>query len=652
MSARKLATAAVWLAVFSGLVFLPGALNRWVFPKEVVLLAACVIASRLLPTGRLPRWLVIAIGVGAALLLATALQSDAPLMQVLGRWPRYEGVITLVVYVAALWMGARLLGPGADAPRREQLRAAVAAASIILGAVSVMEAAGLAPIPTTSSRPGALLGNATDQGILAVMFFAVLVVPLVRTWVSAPALANVKSPKGGRSPDRHAAPEVRWLPLIGAVAALVTLVISASRGALLGLGVVVIGLVALEWLRRRTLRASGLVVVPMPRRTLALTAASAVLVLAVIVAAFPLLALRTVGLTPLSASTINDRVLMYDAAVRLVGQSPVWGAGPSGFVDAVAPLLGRDWYATVGADTVLTSPHNWLLQALSAGGAGLGILAIGIAVAGLVIGIRRWQGALAAPATQGRADLLEGAGIAMLGYGVALLTHFTTPGTTMFAAVLLGSILSVPARTVASTVMRELASWARTVAIAVVFVIIAAYAWSEVALQQGVSAAAAGNVEAADAAFQSSLAVRPWDADTASIAAQSLAQAADAQAPGAAALAVSYALRALDATPSSVPAAKALAVGQQYSGELAGAELTLNNLRQLVPFDAGVAQRLGGVLLLRGNVEGAERELILATELDPIDPAPWVTLEFLYQQTGDAAAAAGARAMADRLTAM
>ena len=221
----------------------------------------------------------------------------------------------------------------------------------------------------------------------------------------------------------------------------------------------------------------------------------------------------------------------------------------------------------------------------------------------------------------------------------------------MFAAVLLGSILSVPARVVASTVIRELASWARTVAIAALLVIIAVFAWSEVPLQQGVSAAAAGNVEAADAAFQSSLAVRPWDADTASIAAQSLAQAADAQVPGAAALAVSYALRALDATPSSVPAAKALAVGQQYSGELAGAELTLSDLRQLVPFDAGVAQRLGGVLLLRGNVEGAERELILATELDPLNPAPWVTLEFLYQQTGDAAAAAEARAMVDRLAA-
>jgi Tfp pilus assembly protein PilF len=67
--------------------------------------------------------------------------------------------------------------------------------------------------------------------------------------------------------------------------------------------------------------------------------------------------------------------------------------------------------------------------------------------------------------------------------------------------------------------------------------------------------------------------------------------------------------------------------------------------------DAGVAQRLGGVQLLRGDYSAARSNLRLATKLDPLNPAPWLTLEYLYQQTGDAGAAADAYRIADRLSA-
>jgi uncharacterized membrane protein len=95
--ARHLVVAAIWLSVLASLFFLPGGLNRWVFPKEAALLAAGVVASRLVPVGRMPRWLLITMTGGAVILAVAALQSDAASMQFLGRWPRYEGAITLTV---------------------------------------------------------------------------------------------------------------------------------------------------------------------------------------------------------------------------------------------------------------------------------------------------------------------------------------------------------------------------------------------------------------------------------------------------------------------------------------------------------------------------------------------------------------------------
>jgi tetratricopeptide (TPR) repeat protein len=103
-------------------------------------------------------------------------------------------------------------------------------------------------------------------------------------------------------------------------------------------------------------------------------------------------------------------------------------------------------------------------------------------------------------------------------------------------------------------------------------------AWSEIPMQQGISAASAGRPAEAASFFDQALAAPPWDADTASIAAQSLAQAAEMQVPGAAELSIGYARKALEATPNSLSAAKALSVGQQYAGDLEGAENTLNAL--------------------------------------------------------------------------
>jgi hypothetical protein len=463
------------------------------------------------------------------------------------------------------------------------------------------------------------------------MFFAILAVPAVRAWAGPGVVQQGK----GRKVSNAAVPAAPWLAGAGAVAALVTVVVSASRAAALALAVVLVMLAVLEAVRFARLRRVEQQVAFPPKRTMITFYGVAASVAIICVLAFPLLAWRVLGLTPLAAETVNDRGLMFRAAVDVGLQHPVLGVGPGGFVDSVPTSLGADWYSTVGPDVVLTSPHNWVLQAVVAGGFLLGAVAVAFALGSFIVGLRRWHVASASGGRQ-LPDLLAGAGLALLGYGVALLTHFTSPGTTVFAALLLGVVLALPARPAGRSVALEALRWGRTVAFGTMAVYVAALSFSEVSLAEGVSAAAAGNVSAAQASFTSGIAVRPWDADASGIAAQSFAQAAEAQIPGAAELAVQWATSALSATPTAISAAKALAVGQQYSGDLNAAESTLAALAARVPFDSAVALRHGAVLVLMEDFAQAEKELLRAAGLSPLDPSPWQALEYLYSVTGDA----------------
>ncbi|TFD47320.1 hypothetical protein E3T55_15355, partial [Cryobacterium frigoriphilum] len=107
----RAATVAIWLLVLASIVLLPDAFVRWFLPKDLVAAAAVAVASVAVARGRLPRAFVLAsLGAGVLVLVAVLL-SAAPGAQLWGRWPRYEGLITLPVYFGAVWAGARLLGP-------------------------------------------------------------------------------------------------------------------------------------------------------------------------------------------------------------------------------------------------------------------------------------------------------------------------------------------------------------------------------------------------------------------------------------------------------------------------------------------------------------------------------------------------------------
>lgn len=641
----------IWLAAFAVIAFLPGALNRWVFPKELVLAGACVLASVLWSKSRMPGWLWSIIGAGIVLLTVAALSGEAPVSQLFGRWPRYEGLLTLSSYLAAAWLGARTLGGSNAHTRSDTFRRAISVASLILAGVSVTEGFGIHLIPSNVERPGALLGNATEQGVVGVMFFAILATSWLRGWLARREFDV--APAKERRARRGLPVKASWIELAGAFGALATVVVSASRAALLGLAVAALAMVTLEIIRGFRARRS---ITDRYRRPIfgALSIAAGVTALTggVLAVLFPGIVSRSLGLEALTISTITDRFAIYETTLRLASDHLAVGVGPNGFIDSIPQYLGRSWYRSVDPGTTLDSPHNWVLQALAAGGLPLAFLAVGLAVAVGIIGLLRWKSTISFAKSNDGETHFAGSGIALLAFGVALLTHFTSPGTTILASFLLGSLLAVEKHRTATGPVPVFVQFGRIARVGLIgawTILLILITIGDVALGNGIRSAGSGDLSAAEESFSVAQSLRPWDADGISIAAQMMAQAADQQLPGAAALAVQYGERALSFTPNSLVTLKALAVGQQYSGDLHGALRTTDRAAKLAPYDGDVALRAGTVYLLLRDYDHAERELLRAAELDPRNPAVWNTLAFLYEQTGNSQAEDSAKARAGEL---
>lgn len=228
-------TASLWVALLSPAVLLPGGEDRFALAKLAALALAVVIGLHARPTGWLPRWAVIGLVAGSVWLVLAASVSEAPWAQLWGRWPRYEGLITLPVLAGALWLGARTLGP--DAPKAARItaeRAIMMLAALVTG-VALLQVLGAPLLQTPAGRPGSLLGNATDQGAVGALCAVVLLVgAIVAGLERAPSLRPLLA------------------RLAGIGLAVLGVVLSGSRGALLGLvcGVLVIaGLLTLPSIR-------------------------------------------------------------------------------------------------------------------------------------------------------------------------------------------------------------------------------------------------------------------------------------------------------------------------------------------------------------------------------------------------------------------
>jgi len=618
-SSARIATVAILLAVLASVVFLPGGLNRWVLPKDAVMASAALLATFVVPAGRLPRWLLAVLAAAGLLLVVAALSSSEPAAQLLGRFPRYEGLVSLPVYAAALWAGARLFGPGSDPGRRKALTQAAALAAVLLGSVASLEATGLRPIPSDLTRPGSLTGNATDQGVLALLLLAIVLLPVVRYVFPDP-----QAPGKKRRRPKTIDVEFPWLAALGLVFAVIAVVTSSSRTVLAGAVVILVVVSAAEALRARRQGTRML--------SRVLTALGALIVLVGSAIAVPLTRTRLLS----ESQAIEDRTTIWRQAVKVLLQHPFLGVGPSGFVDSVPRVEGADWYPSSGSAPVLDSPHNWILQAVVAGGPILALAAVATATVVLVIGYRRWSLSLRSRGyATADSSLSFTAGLAA--FAVVLLTGFTAPSTAIPAAMFAGALVAVPSAVKAPPPVAWVAL--RTLAVGAWVVALFVGTFSEIPLAEATTAAAANDVASAEADFDVAIALRPWDPDAEGIAAQTFARMADAGVASAAEPAVQHARAALARTPHSVTAQVALIVGLQNSGDDHEALVAATSLARHVPHDPDVQLRLANAQWAAGERSVSIATLRRVTAMIPDDPRPWAALEAAYRSEGNIGAA-------------
>jgi hypothetical protein len=547
--------------------------------------------------GRLPtavRWLLAA---GAALLVAAALAGAAPLAQLIGLGQRYEGLVVLPVYLLAGLCGARLLGP-ARAPADERLTVRVLAiAAVAVAILAVLETAGLRPLVTNVSRPGSLLGNASDEGAFGVLVAGPL------------AAAALRRSSAG---------------VVGVVAALAIVLLSTSRGALVGaLAAAVVLLVTARTVYARVAVAG---------------ATAGLLVLAVLL---PVTAPRVTGRTPLSRATVSGRLQVWSETLALVAKNPVLGVGPSGFGNAILAEHTRGYEQRVGPANPVDSPHDWPLQALAAGGPGL--LLVALALAGLTVQAG-WRKSRAPPGGAPTFDAGLLAGLA--GYGAALLFHFTSPGPSSLAALFGGALLATAVQPGAGARYRL----ARTIWPAAFAVLLTMAAVAEIPLRAAVLAVGEGHLGAAQRDFAAAHDLRPWDVEVDLTAGHAFAVAAAAGAgEPAAADAVRWLTPALARLPGYEPVLEDLASARETLGQFAAATRLLDIALADDRYNPLLLLRLGVLQAEQHEFDAAVRYLLAAAGIDPRSPAPWQDLAIVYLDEGRPAAAAAARLRADQL---
>jgi O-antigen ligase len=591
-------TAALALVVLGSVVVLPGALNRFVFPKWALTSAGIALTFRSPRRGAIPRPVGIALGVAAGILAVAALAGDAPVRQLVGVAPRYEGVVAAVVYIGAGIAGARLLGPTRPRSTEAALLRLLGGAAVAVSVLALLEALGWRVLESDVSRPGSLLGNASDQGAWAVLVLG----PLL--WAAL------------RSPTR--------VTVGGAVAGAIAVVLSASRGALLGT-LAVVAVLAVTFSDRRT--RLTLAAIPGGLLALALTASP--------------VRDRLLG-SGLAGVTVDGRTSLWRESWSLYLEHPFLGVGPGGFGAAVPRVHGSDWYALAGVDNPPDGPHNWLLQTLLAGGPLL------VAVAVVLIGmaaraVRRELGA-----SRTRPDrLAAGLAAGLAGYGTSLLFHFTGPGHTPLAALFGGALLASPPARAAMTTVAERAAG---VAAGVVAVIAVLSAVAEVPLRQAVVLLDGGGTSAAEEHFVAARTLRWWDPAVLVLPGHAYTVAGGVTGdPEQLAHGERWLRAAVESGDAPATVLADLGLLREAAGDLAGAASFLDRALHLDPANPDYLLDRGVVAARQEDWRTAESAFLAAAGSAPDSAAPWANLAEVYEVTGRSDEARTADARAARL---
>jgi len=582
-----LAPAAIYLLILGLPLAASPTVSDPVLPLRLIVLGIGLGLGLLAPrTGRLPPAMTMAIAASVLVFTLAALVGSTPALSLLGRYPRYEGLPMVLAYAAALAVGARLLGPGAPGLRAHAQHALIAG-SLANAAVAVVQ---LLSVP--DSRVTGMLANST---VLAT--FSLVTLAVVGTSITIPT----------------------WWRMTGLAAGVFCLVVSASRGAIVGAVAAALALVAVRLASRQR-----------GRWWWAPTAAILLLGLAWLA---PGSRARLTGATPFAESTITGRLLLWQETVGLIQAQPVLGVGPSRFVDSIGQFHTPAWAAAVGPYAPPDSPHNVVLQVLASTGW------LGLASTVSVIAAAAWALWRSRPWDAWQA----GATLACVGVGVSYLTSFTDPVTLAVLMLVVGGAVSGRpgeppspwkrgADTVAALLAIGLGVWLGGTALV-----------AESLFTAGLSAPrdATGPLLAVPSA-------RPWDADlTRRVGYTAMRLAENGRADPSAFIAPLA--DACDRLPGSVECLQTLADSQDLAGQHQAALDTLDRATTDEPFNVDTLLKRGIALAELGRLTEAIDVFQTAAQLRPTAPEPWDDLAQAFDRAGRGEEAATARATADRL---
>lgn len=563
VSRDRAAVAAVWVMCLAPLAWITAGANMWIFGKATLVAVAVLLGVLSGVAGGVPRSLLMLGAAGLVVLIVAALATDAPTAALLGRAPRYEGLPMLALYAGALWLGTTL-APGSAA--REALPEALASAMLALGVATLMGLMGHNPLGHfVELRDGSLLGNATDQGLVALIGLAVLIGPG----------ASRRDP----------------LLLLGALSGAFVVAASGSRAAMLGAVVAAFVLVALRG------------------RRFALAAVATPMAVAIVAFAIPFIRHRFTD-----GFSVDARQKIWSMTLRLIADHPVLGVGPNGYMDRIGRYEDLAWAHGAGRhNAILNSPHSWPLQFAAIGG----VPGVVLAIALVAVVLRLVRRAASAPSAD---ELTPGLCAAVVAFGCGLLVNFTIVGSTAPAMFLLGVLVAPP---LARSRVGLRAAGAVLAAAAVLAT--AGAAAAEVFVARAYTDLRAGEVTAGARAMRTANRLHPLAPDLDEITALRLTGSSS---PAVRDLIRDYAERSLRATPATYRSRLALAsvdiAAHRYPEAIARLDALIEDFpARALPYKNRAEAEIGLNLVGR-----ARADLRRAHRIDPNSPRPDELLPF------------------------
>lgn len=531
--------------------------------------------------GRLPTWVRLALALAVSVFVLAALTGPTPVFSLIGRYPRYDGLIAVIGYGLAVIGGARVLGTDAPQENRRLFTSALAAAAIVNAVASCFQLA-----TGSSNRITGMLGNSSILGAWSVFVVAMML------WQFMQRRSRL------------------WLA--GAIAGGVTLVLAASRGAWATAIVLLCLIPALRFVS--SVKVRGCI-------------GPAIAVgLAGLVAVVPGTRFRLADST-LAQATAGGRLRLWQDTAALISHAPALGSGPSTFVDAIGAYHSPSWAATVGPYAPPDSPHNALLQAAAAAGLlGLAaVLALIAAIAVVLLGRRPWDAWTTAAVT------------AAVGIGGCAMFTFTDPVTVTLSLFVLGSAVASEPGAQPRAAIRWIGRAAVAVWLAAAIAQAATILGAESLLSRGST-----DPHLTTDAVSDAIHLRSWDPDLAIRGGRLLAAAAAAD-PAAAPLGIAIVEPQCHRLDASSECRIVLSDLQLADGKPAAAAITLTEGLSHDRVNVDMMLRLG-IAQAEGGASGdAERTFTAAAALRPQAPEPWDDLAELYRRAGrtsDAQAAA------------